>query len=76
MSPLPEKILLATNGSEDAKLAARAAADFSAKTGAQLHIIHAWQYVPHPVLDSEATRKKPQGSSKSRPSWSPKPGPR
>jgi len=53
MSPLPEKILLATNGSEDAKLAARAAADFSAKTGAQLHVIHAWQYVPHPVLDSE-----------------------
>jgi nucleotide-binding universal stress UspA family protein len=53
MSPLPEKILLATDGSEDAKLAARAAADLSDKTGAELHIIHAWQYVPHPVLDSE-----------------------
>src|SRR3712207_860131 len=53
MSPLPEKILLATDGSEDAKLAARAAADLSYKTGAGLHVIHAWQYVPHPVLDSE-----------------------
>jgi nucleotide-binding universal stress UspA family protein len=53
MSPLPEKILLATDGSEDAKLAARAAADLSGKTGARLHLIHAWEYVPHPVLDPE-----------------------
>jgi nucleotide-binding universal stress UspA family protein len=53
MSPLPEKILLATDGSEDAKLAARAAADLSDKTGAELHIIHSWQYVPHPLLDPE-----------------------
>jgi nucleotide-binding universal stress UspA family protein len=53
MSPLPEKILLATDGSEDAKLAARAAADLSGKTAAELHVIHAWQYVPHPALDSE-----------------------
>jgi nucleotide-binding universal stress UspA family protein len=53
MSPLPEKILLATDGSGDARLAARAAADLSDKTGAELHIIHAWQYVPHPVLDPE-----------------------
>jgi nucleotide-binding universal stress UspA family protein len=53
MSPLPEKILLATDGSEDAKLAARAAADLSGKTGAELHVMHAWEYVPHPVLDPE-----------------------
>ncbi len=53
MSPLPEKILLATDGSGDARLAARAAADLSDKTGAELHIIHAWQYVPNPVLDPE-----------------------
>ena len=53
MGPLPEKILLATDGSEDAKLAARAAADLCTKTGAELHIIHAWQYVPHPALDPE-----------------------
>ena len=53
MGPLPDKILLATDGSEDAKLAARAAADLSTKTGAELHLIHAWEYVPHPVLDLE-----------------------
>jgi nucleotide-binding universal stress UspA family protein len=53
MSPLPERILLATDGSGDARLAARAAADLSDKTGAELHVIHAWQYVPHPVLDPE-----------------------
>jgi nucleotide-binding universal stress UspA family protein len=53
MSPLLEKILLATDGSEDAQLAARAAANLSDKTGAELHVIHAWQYVPHPVLDLE-----------------------
>ena len=53
MSSLPEKILLATDGSEDAKLAARAAANLSDTTAAELHVIHAWQYVPHPVLDPE-----------------------
>src|SRR5918995_91914 len=53
MSHLPKKILLATDGSEDARLAARAAANLSEKTGAELHVVHAWQYVPHPVLDSE-----------------------
>jgi nucleotide-binding universal stress UspA family protein len=53
MSPLPEKILLATDGSEDATLAARAAANLSEKTGAELHIVHAWQSVPHPVVDPD-----------------------
>ena len=53
MSHLPKKILLATDGSEDARLAARAAANLAEKTGAELHVVHAWQYVPHPVLDSE-----------------------
>jgi nucleotide-binding universal stress UspA family protein len=36
------KILLATDGSEDAALASKAAADLSAKTGAELHVVHAW----------------------------------
>ena len=53
MSPLPKKILLATDGSEDARLAARAAADLSDKVGAELHIVHAWQSVPHPVIDPD-----------------------
>jgi nucleotide-binding universal stress UspA family protein len=53
MSPLPKKILLATDGSEDARLAAWAAANLSDKAGAELHIVHAWQSVPHPVIDPD-----------------------
>jgi len=51
MTHLPKKILLATDGSEDARLAARATVDLSNKTGAQLHLAHAWQYVPHLVIE-------------------------
>ena len=36
------KILLAADGSEDATLASKAAADLSAKTGAELHVVYAW----------------------------------
>ncbi len=50
---LGTRMLLATDGSEDSRLAARAAADLSAKTGAELHVVHAWQSVPHPVIDSD-----------------------
>jgi len=53
MSHLPTKILLATDGSEDARLAARAAASLADNAGAELHVVHAWQYVPHPVIDAE-----------------------
>ena len=43
---LPTKVLLATDGSEDAALAARAAIDLSSRTGAKLHVMHAWQEMP------------------------------
>lgn len=43
MSKLPTKILLATDGSEEAAAAALAAADVSNKTGAELHVIHVWR---------------------------------
>lgn len=46
MNSLPKTILVATDGSEDADLATRAAADLSQKTGAGLHVVHAWQTVP------------------------------
>ena len=36
MSIFPTKILLATDGSEDAALATRAAADLSSRTGSKL----------------------------------------
>ncbi|HZB08729.1 MAG TPA: universal stress protein [Rubrobacter sp.] len=35
-------LLLATDGSEDAMLAARVATDLSQRTGARLHVVHAW----------------------------------
>jgi nucleotide-binding universal stress UspA family protein len=40
MSIFPTKILLATDGSEDAKLAALTAADLAEKTDSELHIIY------------------------------------
>lgn len=40
------KVLLATDGSKDATLASRAAADVCEVTGAELHVIHAWHSVP------------------------------
>ena len=47
MSIVPTKILLATDGSEDAELAARAAMDLSKRSGAELHVVHAWRPLPH-----------------------------
>lgn len=43
---LPKKILLATDGSEDAILAARAASDISAADGSRVHVVHALQPLP------------------------------
>jgi nucleotide-binding universal stress UspA family protein len=40
MSMFPTKILLATDGSEDAKLAARTAADLAQKTDSELHVVY------------------------------------
>jgi nucleotide-binding universal stress UspA family protein len=53
MSHLPRKILLATDGSEDAQLARLAAATLSVEAGVELHVVHAWQSVPHPVIDAD-----------------------
>jgi nucleotide-binding universal stress UspA family protein len=40
MSEFPAKILLATDGSEDSEIAARAAIDLANDTGAELHVVH------------------------------------
>jgi nucleotide-binding universal stress UspA family protein len=56
MSIFPAKILLATDGSTDAILAARAAVDMSNRTGCELHVVHAWQAIPpyaYPSLTTE-----------------------
>jgi nucleotide-binding universal stress UspA family protein len=52
MNSFPNKILLATDGSEDAALAARAAIDLSAETGAELYVVHTWQSVPSARFES------------------------
>jgi nucleotide-binding universal stress UspA family protein len=41
------KLLLASDGSEDAVLAAEAAADLVSRSGADLHVVHAWQEAPY-----------------------------
>jgi nucleotide-binding universal stress UspA family protein len=46
------KILLATDGSEDATLATRITTDLSGRTGAELHVAHAWHSVPSTRFES------------------------
>jgi nucleotide-binding universal stress UspA family protein len=43
---MPEKVLLATDASKDAALAARAAVDVCEGMGAELHVVHAWHSGP------------------------------
>jgi nucleotide-binding universal stress UspA family protein len=45
MSVFPERILLATDGSEDAVRATEAASDLAQKSGAELHVVHVWHDV-------------------------------
>jgi len=45
MSVLPERILLPTDGSDDAVRAAEAASDLAKKSGAELHVVHVWHDV-------------------------------
>jgi nucleotide-binding universal stress UspA family protein len=48
MDDWPTRILVGTDGSEEAALALRAAADIREKTGAELHVVHAW-HTPGPA---------------------------
>src|SRR3712207_4168124 len=52
MNSFTKKILLATDGSEDADLASRAAIELSNRTGSELHVVHVWHDVPAPHFDS------------------------
>jgi nucleotide-binding universal stress UspA family protein len=54
MSILPTKILLATDGSKEAVLATLAAVELAEKTGSELHVVHAWQPLPHYAYPSLA----------------------
>src|SRR5215207_9266637 len=56
MSIFPTKILLATDGSRQAELAARTAADLAQKTHSELHVVHAFGIAPvGPPVYPEAT---------------------
>ncbi len=52
MNGFPTRILLATDGSEDATLAARGAVDLSKQGGSELHVVHVWHDVPTPRFRS------------------------
>src|SRR5215212_4320975 len=45
MGVLPERLLLATDGSEDAERATMAALDLTGHSGAELHVVHVWHDV-------------------------------
>ena len=55
MNAFPTRVLLATDGSEDAHLAVRAAIDLSQKGGSELHVVHVWHDVPTPHAHSFIT---------------------
>jgi nucleotide-binding universal stress UspA family protein len=46
MSIFPTKVLLATDGSKEADLAARTAAELADKTGSELHMVHVFGITP------------------------------
>ena len=56
MSTFPTKVLLATDGSKEADLAARSAAELAGKTGSELHVVHVFGLSPWYAAYPEATR--------------------
>ncbi len=46
MALFPTRILLATDGSPDATLAARSAVELSENTGSELHVVHVGEFLP------------------------------
>ncbi|QIN80378.1 universal stress protein [Rubrobacter marinus] len=46
MAVFPTRILLATDGSPDASLAARSAVELSNSTGSELHVVHVGEFLP------------------------------
>jgi hypothetical protein len=58
MSIFPTKILLATDGSKEARLAARTAVDLAQKTLSEVHLIHVFDVALIALLYPEATDQK------------------
>jgi nucleotide-binding universal stress UspA family protein len=57
MIHLPTKILLATDGSEDAAQAREAAVDLARKSSSELHVVHVWHDVPSPYAHAFIKRE-------------------
>jgi nucleotide-binding universal stress UspA family protein len=55
MSIFPTKVLLAIDGSKEAELAARSAAELADKTGSELHVVHVFGITPWYPAYSDAT---------------------
>jgi nucleotide-binding universal stress UspA family protein len=53
MSIFPTKILLATDGSREAGLAAAAAADLANATDSELHVVHVGEFLPTILAQTE-----------------------
>src|SRR5215211_3580444 len=57
MSVFPTRILLATDGSEDAAEAREAASDLVRRTGSELHLVHVCHDVPSPYAHAFVKRE-------------------
>ena len=55
MSIFPTKILLATDGAEEATLATQTATDLRERTGSELHVVHVGRYRPPTILTDTDT---------------------
>jgi nucleotide-binding universal stress UspA family protein len=55
----PTRILLATDGSEDAVTATRAAVDLANRSGSELHVVHAFEFISPREYMSVALRLRP-----------------
>jgi nucleotide-binding universal stress UspA family protein len=58
MSIFPTKILLATDGSSEARMAARTAVELAQKTDSEVHVIHVYDVALIALLYPEATDPK------------------
>ena len=68
MSVFPTTILLATDGSEEGKLAAQAATDLSSETGSEVHVVYVLpapaQLIGHHLLSGEARESALAGAER------------
>ena len=53
MSIFPTKVLLATDGSKEAELAAETASELAQQTGSELHVVHVLFWASESALDPE-----------------------